>query len=53
MAKNNRGKSLRTLPGNGRGTCPNCGRTGAKLLWENKKEDKTIKVCKRCRNIKL
>ena len=49
MAKTNRGKVIRTQPGRGRGTCPVCGRTGSKLLWERKQGDDTLKVCKRCR----
>ncbi|PID29027.1 MAG: hypothetical protein CSB55_02870 [Candidatus Cloacimonadota bacterium] len=50
MAKNNRGKILRKMPANGRGNCPLCSRTAAKLLWEVKNGDETINVCKRCRN---
>lgn len=46
MAKNNRGKTLRSLPNRGRGQCPNCKRTGVKLMYEIKVDDKTIKVCK-------
>ncbi len=49
MAKNNRGNGLNAMPNHGRGTCPICGRTGAKILWEVKDGDTTIKVCKLCR----
>lgn len=49
MAKRYRGKTLRTLPKNGRGTCLQCGTPGIKLLHEKEnQEGKRIKVCKRC-----
>ncbi len=52
MAKNHRGKLLRTtVQGSGRGKCPSCGRTGIKLLHEVKAGEKTVMVCKNCRNI--
>ncbi|MCB5234075.1 MAG: hypothetical protein LHW60_02350 [Candidatus Cloacimonetes bacterium] len=50
MAKNNRGKTLKNLPAHGRGQCPHCNRTGVKLMYEIKGENKTIKVCKVCKN---
>jgi len=53
MSKNNRGAGLREIPGRGRGTCPICGRTSIKVLYELKKEDQTIKVCKFCRKRKF
>lgn len=49
MAKNNRGKTLLSLPAHGRGQCPNCKRTGVKLLYEVKVDDKTVKICKVCK----
>ncbi|HOD18532.1 MAG TPA: hypothetical protein PLF50_06535 [Candidatus Cloacimonadota bacterium] len=51
MAKNNRGKQLRSLPNHGRGECPICHRTGVKLTYELKKDDQTLKVCKLCSKI--
>jgi len=50
MAKNFRGKPLRSVPARARGNCPVCNRTGIKLLHEIKVSDKTIKVCKNCRH---
>jgi len=46
MPKTNRGKALWKTPAHGRGTCPLCGATGAKLLYTAKNK----KVCKSCRN---
>ena len=48
MAKTHRGKVMRELPGCGRGTCPICGRTGIKIVFEITKDEQTLKVCKRC-----
>ncbi|MGF1506022.1 MAG: hypothetical protein ACFB51_12960 [Anaerolineae bacterium] len=45
MAKSHRGKVLRRLPSRGRGICPDCGRTGVKLLYSQG----DVKVCKHCR----
>ena len=52
MAKNHRGKLLRTLPYHGRGECPVCHRTGVKLTHEVKAGEKTLKVCKICKSYK-
>ncbi len=52
MAKNHRGKTLRTMPNHARGECPICHRTGVKLTHEIKDGDKTVKVCKICKNVK-
>ncbi len=52
MAKNHRGKLLRSMPNHGRGECPFCHRTGVKLTQEVKAGDKTIKVCKICKSVK-
>jgi transcription elongation factor Elf1 len=49
MAKPHRGRILWTVPGRGKGTCPICGHSSIKLLYEVKNGDKTIMVCKRCR----
>ncbi|MCB5229664.1 MAG: hypothetical protein GX122_06555 [Candidatus Cloacimonetes bacterium] len=51
MAKNNRGKTLRTLVARGRGECPSCHRTGVKLLYEIKAGEQTFKVCKICKTV--
>lgn len=60
MAKTHRGSGIRHLYidphgnvhegvyNNGRGTCPACGRTGVKVLYEREVDEKTYKVCKRC-----
>ncbi|WP_308637592.1 hypothetical protein [Paenibacillus silvisoli] len=49
MPKTKRGRVLWSLPSRGRGTCPVCSRTRAKLLYPRAKSDGTaIKVCKRC-----
>ncbi len=53
MSKNNRGAGLREVPGRGRGVCPVCGRTAIKLVYEVKKGEETLKVCKNCRNKKF
>ncbi|MCL2406319.1 MAG: hypothetical protein FWC95_00165 [Defluviitaleaceae bacterium] len=48
MAKAKRGKTNLTVKG-WRGSCPQCSRTGVRLLWETKGEDdKNIKICKVC-----
>ncbi|HNU53650.1 MAG TPA: hypothetical protein PLL58_02620 [Candidatus Syntrophosphaera sp.] len=52
MSKDNRrGKGVKNLPNHGRGECPVCHRTGIKLLTEIKVGEKTVKVCKNCKNI--
>ncbi len=53
MSKNNRGAGLREVPGRGRGTCPLCGKTAIKLVYEVKKGEETLKVCKNCRHKKF
>jgi RNA polymerase subunit RPABC4/transcription elongation factor Spt4 len=49
MAKPHRGKGLRELFAHGRGTCPVCGATGIKVLYEQEAGDQKIKVCKPCK----
>ena len=50
MSKTHRGKGIRSLQAHGRGTCPACGRTRIKLLYEHTGPDcRTVKVCKNCR----
>ncbi|MBP7194356.1 MAG: hypothetical protein KBA79_00890 [Candidatus Cloacimonetes bacterium] len=51
MAKNHRGKGIKTLANHGRGECPSCHRDGVKLLYDIKAGDKTFKVCKVCKAI--
>jgi hypothetical protein len=55
MPKAHRGKTLKTLPTKGRGTCPLCGSTRIKLLYDVTAEDGsgTTKVCKRCKSKKV
>jgi len=43
MSKAHRGKGLRELPKSGRGTCPVCGRTGVKVIYEQEIEGKKTK----------
>jgi hypothetical protein len=52
MGKNHRGRGIWDQPNHGRGTCPVCGRTGVKVLYEVKTAEKPIKVCKLCKNHK-
>ncbi len=48
MAKPKRGKHVKIIP-NWRGVCPDCGRTGVKLLWVKVNEDNNQQnVCKHC-----
>lgn len=53
MAKNHRGKGIKTLPAHGRGICPVCNRTGIKITHEVKVGDKIHKVCKNCKGIAI
>ena len=47
VAKSRRGKNIKGLTV--MGTCPVCGRTGVKLLWETKNEEnESLNVCNRC-----
>jgi len=47
MSKPHRGKGVRELAAHGRGTCPVCGATGIKVLYEA--GEQKVKVCKPCR----
>ena len=48
MSKQKRGKAIKTQE-NWRGTCPLCGRTRVKLVWQGKDEEgKKINICKLC-----
>jgi len=49
MSKAHRGKGIRDLFARGRGTCPVCGSTGIKLLYEQEADGQKIKVCKFCK----
>ncbi|MCU0522756.1 MAG: hypothetical protein MUF84_18965 [Anaerolineae bacterium] len=50
MGKQHRGKGIRHLLRGGRGTCPVCGTTAIKVLYDRTTADGAkIKVCKRCR----
>lgn len=48
MAKTHRGRGTRELVSSGRGKCPQCGRTGVKLLYEVGEEENKQMVCKTC-----
>jgi hypothetical protein len=49
MSKAHRGKGIRELFARGRGTCPVCGATGIKILYEQEAGGQKVKVCKPCR----
>ncbi len=50
MSKPKRGKHVKTIP-NWRGTCPECQRSGVKLLWVKVSTDNSKQnVFKRCGN---
>ena len=49
MGKSRRGKPIKKIP-NWRGTCPICGRTAVKLMWEKGSGKDVVKVCKICGN---
>jgi len=49
MSKAHRGKGIRELFARGRGTCPVCGASGIKVLYEQDAGDQKVKVCKPCK----
>ena len=49
MSKAHRGKGIRELFARGRGSCPVCGATGIKILYEQNAGDQKVKVCKPCK----
>lgn len=49
MSKAHRGKGIAELAAGGRGTCPKCGRTGVKLLYEHEIDGAKAKICKNCK----
>ena len=48
MSKNHRGAGIRTLPNNGRGKCPICGKDNIKVLYEKEVDGQKLNVCKYC-----
>ncbi|MDR0582845.1 MAG: hypothetical protein LBG57_00625 [Treponema sp.] len=49
MSKAHRGKGIRDQFARGRGTCPLCGRSNVKILYEQEAGEVKLKVCKTCR----
>jgi len=49
MYKAHRGKCLREVFARGRGTCPVCGRSGVKVVYEQEIDGKKVKICKICK----
>lgn len=48
MSKAHRGTGVRKEPNHGRGTCPVCGKTQVKVLYEKEVDGNKVKVCKTC-----
>ena len=48
MSKAHRGTGVRKEPNHGRGTCPVCGNTQVKVLYEKEVDGKKVKICKEC-----
>ena len=48
MSKNHRGKGIYDKVKRGRGTCPNCKRTGVKIIYEREVDKEKITICKVC-----
>ena len=46
MSKAHRGTGIRKEPNHGRGTCPVCGKTQIKILYDQDVDGKKVKVCK-------
>ena len=49
MSKAHRGTGIRKEVNHGRGTCPVCGKTQIKTLYEQEVDGKKVKVCKVCK----
>lgn len=49
MSKAHRGTGIRKEPNHGRGTCPVCGKTQIKILYDQDVDGKKVKVCKVCK----
>ncbi|MCH3915932.1 MAG: hypothetical protein LKE40_00275 [Spirochaetia bacterium] len=48
MSKAHRGTGIRAEKNHGRGTCPVCGRTGIKVLYESTTGEEKVMICKQC-----
>lgn len=48
MSKNHRGAGIRSLPSQGRGKCPICGKENIKVLYEKEVDGQTVNICKYC-----
>lgn len=48
MSKGHRGAGIRSEAHHGRGTCPRCGKTNVKTLYEKEIDGKQVKICKVC-----
>jgi hypothetical protein len=49
MSKSHRGKALREQANHARGTCPRCGKTSVKLLYEQEIGGEKKNICKYCK----
>lgn len=49
MSKAHRGTGIRKDPNHGRGTCPICGKTQIKTLYDQEVDGKKVKICKICK----
>lgn len=49
MSKAHRGTGIRKEVNHGRGTCPVCGKTQIKVLYDQDVDGKKVKVCKVCK----
>ena len=48
MSKGHRGAGIRSEAHHGRGTCPRCGKTNIKVLYEKEIDGQQVKICKVC-----
>lgn len=48
MSKGHRGAGIRSEAHHGRGTCPRCGKTNIKTLYEKEIDGQQVKICKVC-----
>ena len=49
MSKTHRGSGLRDQIKSGRGKCPECERTGIKVVYEVEKDGQKLNICKQCK----
>ena len=49
MSKAHRGTGIRSEANHGRGTCPICGKTQIKVLYDQEVDGKKVKICKVCK----